>query len=86
MTQKIRRFFETVSFWNKVRGALTALGASGEFAVWANQAGEGWHWVVGIATVLSIFITYFITDSDNDGVVDSFEDKRTKTMKFHGVL
>lgn len=63
-----------MSFWNKIRSALTAFGIGSEFALFIGESGEAYKWIVGGATILAIIITHAIEDKNNNGIADIFED------------
>lgn len=71
---KIVNWWTRISFWNKVRSVLTAIGAGTEFALIIGEDGHFYKWVVGGATLLAIIITHGIEDRNNNGVADIFED------------
>lgn len=69
MTKFIKRF----SFWTKIRMLLGLLGIGGEITLYISESIPQWHIVAGIATLISVIITYFFTDSNNNDVVDILE-------------
>jgi hypothetical protein len=68
--------WKRMSFWNKLRAILTALGAGGEFALILNQSDHSYKWIVGGATLAVILITHLIEDKDGNGLVDWWENKK----------
>jgi len=67
---KIIKFWMRFSFWNKVRGILTALGAGGELALYLGDSHNG---VAAVVAILLIVITYFVEDKNNNDIVDILE-------------
>jgi hypothetical protein len=70
---KVVRFWKQITFWNKLRSVLTALGVGGEFALYMGDSHSGYKWVVGGATALAIIITHLMEDKNSNGVADIFE-------------
>ena len=64
-----------MTFWNKFRSILTAIGAGTEFALIIGESGEFYKWAVGGATLLAIIITHAVEDKNNNGVADLFENE-----------
>lgn len=64
-----------ISFWNKVRGILTALGVGSELTLWLAQSLPEWRWVTLFATLGLILITHLVEDKNNNGIVDALEKK-----------
>lgn len=62
-----------MSFWNKIRSVMTAIGVSSEIGLYAADVHSGWKIFVLIATLIGIFVTHFIEDTNNDGIADIFE-------------
>lgn len=73
MTKRIKGWWKTFSFWDKIRMILGSVGIGGEITLFLVEAYPEWKIVAAISTIISIFITYFFKDSDNDGVVDILE-------------
>lgn len=71
---KMIKWWARISFWNKIRSALTAVGIGSEFALFMFEIGEGWKWFAGLATLMVIGITHIVEDANGDGEVDIFED------------
>ena len=71
---KIITWWKRVSFWNKVRLYLTAIGIGSEATMFWLEMWEGWKWVAGIATLIVIGITHVIEDNNKNGIADIFED------------
>ena len=67
-----------MSFWNKVRGILTALGVGSELTLWITESVPAWRWITLIAALGLILITHLIEDKNNDGVVDALEDNNNE--------
>lgn len=74
MTKKLIKWYKAMSFWNKVRSILTAIGVGSEFALYLGESSEAYKWVVGGATLLAIIITHGVEDKNSNGVADIFED------------
>jgi hypothetical protein len=70
---KVVKWWKRISFWNKLRSILTALGAGGEVALIIGESSHSYKYVVGIATVVMILITHLIEDRNNNGIADIFE-------------
>ena len=73
MTKKILKFWQRISFWNKLKGTFASLGIGTEVTLFIGDSNEIWKWVAAICTIASIVITQAIQDTDNDGEVDLFE-------------
>lgn len=72
---KIVKFWQQFSFWLKLKATFATFGVGGEIALFVGESHEKYKWLVGGATVLSILITNFIEDKNNDGIVDIFQKK-----------
>lgn len=73
MTKKIKKFWTEVSFWMKLKTTIAIFGAGGEVTMIITEQSAGWHVTTITATILSILITNFIEDKNNNGKVDLFE-------------
>jgi hypothetical protein len=82
MTTKIKHWWARMSFWNKFRSILTAIGAGTEFAlILGEEDGHLYKWVVGGITLLAIIITHAIEDRNNDGIADIFQNEEDLNAK-----
>jgi len=70
---KVVRFWKRFSFWNKIRLTLGALGVKSEIILFVADSHPTWKIVAGIATFLTIAITYFIKDDNKNNIVDILE-------------
>lgn len=70
---KLVKWYKKVSFWNKIRAVIALFGVGGEATVWLTSQGAVWHVVVVCATAISLLLSQFIQDSNNNGIVDSLE-------------
>ena len=72
--KKIRTIV-SFDFWAKMKLALGSAGIGTEIALHFGDSDPIWKYLTGLATFLSILITIFFEDKDNDGIVDVFENK-----------
>lgn len=70
---KVIRFWKRFSFWFKLRTFLTSVGVGSEVAAYWADAGRGIHIAIGCATILSIMISFMMTDEDKNDIVDWFQ-------------
>lgn len=61
------------SFWDKTRMLLGSLGIGSEVTLYLTDSYPKWKVVAAVATLFSIFITYFFKDQNGNGEVDIFE-------------
>lgn len=73
---RIRRFYQSITFWTKAKSLIALFGAGGEITLFMTDQAAKWHIVMGIATLLGFLITNVIEDKNNNGVVDLFEKKK----------
>lgn len=76
MENNTSSWWKRVSFWNKLRGMLGLLGIGGEITLYFGDAYSGWMIVAGIATFVSVGITYIVEDANKNDIVDWFERKK----------
>lgn len=74
MTKLIQRF----SFWDKIRLILLALGVGGEITLHLQESITEWKVIAGIATFISLVITYFFRDDNKNDIIDLFEEKKNE--------
>jgi hypothetical protein len=72
------KYWKTVSFWTKIKMLVAACGAGGELTLVLQQVDAKWHVLTIVATVISLFLTQFIEDKDNDGNVDALQGNKRK--------
>lgn len=70
------KFWQTVSFWTKIKILLASCGTGGELTLVLQQADTKWHVLTIVTTVLSLFLTQFIEDKNGNGLVDILEKKK----------
>lgn len=70
------KYWKQISFWNKIKAVLALFGVGGEITMFATQQGLAWHGVTVGATLISVVITQFIQDANNNGIVDALETKK----------
>ena len=70
---KLVKTWKTFSFWNKIRLTLGAIGIGGEITLYLGDSYPHWKIIAGIATAVSILITYVFKDDNNNNVADIFE-------------
>lgn len=70
------QFFKKMSFWLKLKATIALFGSGGELTLLITDAGKGWHVVMVAATLLSLAITQWFEDKDNNGIVDIFEEEK----------
>lgn len=76
---KIQKFWLKIKFWQKLALILSPFAAGGEIALFLGDADKIWMYIVGGATILSVYITRVFVDQDGDGIVDLFQkDKKKK--------
>lgn len=73
---KVIKFWQKFNFWTKLKATFATLGVGGEISLFIGESHEKWKWLVGGATLLSILITNFIEDKDNNGIVDIFQKEK----------
>ena len=73
MTQKIVKWWQRITFWNKLRGTLTAIGVLVQAEMVREGAHFGWNLFALALTGLSIVITNWFEDKDGDGTADIFQ-------------
>jgi len=78
MTKQVVGWYKKMSFWTKIKAVLVACGAGGEITILIQDSAPWWHGIVVGATFVSIVITNFVKDMNNNGIVDSFEDEKEK--------
>lgn len=72
---KILKWWQRVSFYNKLKATLVSIGIGSEVALHVGDASPLWRWFTVAATVVSIIITNFIQDENNNGQADIFENQ-----------
>lgn len=73
MTKQVIKWWQKFSFWDKIRMMLVSIGIGGEITLYFAESFPKWKIIAGIATVLSLGITYFFKDENKNGEVDIFE-------------
>lgn len=73
MTKKVRTWWRTVTFWNKIKLTLISLGVGSEVTLFVADSSPGWKVFAVVCTAIAIIITNFFNDSDNNGQVDILE-------------
>ena len=77
MTKKIVKWWQQISFWNRLKGTIGVIGIGGEVALHFADSYPEWKIVAGIATVVALVIAQWFQDSDNDGTADIFQKPKT---------
>jgi hypothetical protein len=75
MTKKVRTWWRTVTFWNKIKLTLISLGVGSEVTLHIADSSAGWKMFAAGCTIAAVIITNFFNDSDNNGQVDILEHK-----------
>lgn len=76
MIKTVNSWWRKISFWNKIRLMIGALGVGGEITLYLGNAYVGWNIVAGLATFIGLGLTLFVTDANNDGIVDGLEEEK----------
>lgn len=72
------KLWKKFDFWMKIKATLATLGAGGELTLLLNGVSAEWHVLTIASTIISILITNFIQDENNNGIVDILESKTKK--------
>lgn len=67
------KFWQTVKFWTKIKLLVAACGSGGELTLILREVAAEWHVLTIVATILGLFLTQFIEDKNNNGIVDALE-------------
>lgn len=76
---KIEKWWQHVSFYNKIKATATGVVALIETKLLISEADAKWHYLsIGLG-VIALIITHWFQDNNNNGKVDFMErKKRTK--------
>jgi endoglucanase Acf2 len=70
---KVVKFWQKISFWNKLKAIFVSCGIGSEVALYAGDSHIYYRYATVAATVLAVIITQFFEDKDNNGKVDFLE-------------
>lgn len=72
-------YFKTVSFWTKLNHSVQLFGTGSQVALVAAEASPIWNYVAAGATTVTMLFTIWMDDTNNNSIVDIFEDfKKTE--------
>lgn len=72
---KITKWWQRMSFWNKLKLTIGGLGVGSELALIIGDSAHEWKVWAAVATIISVVITIWFEDKDNDGNVDILQNK-----------
>jgi hypothetical protein len=66
-------FYKKTIFWTNLRNSLVALTGGTPIIIHEMGGADAWMWVGAGIGIAATWISIWITDKDNDGVVDMFQ-------------
>ncbi len=65
-----------MSFWTKIKATIIIFGVGGEAFAYIEGLGPGWKMMGIVVTFISLIITQFFEDKNNNDIVDWMEKKK----------
>lgn len=67
------KIWKKISFWNKVKGSLIAIAALIQAEMIREDVHWGWNAIAFAISLVVILITHWISDDNNNGIIDIAE-------------